>query len=71
MNKPGTKSKVWQYFGFEVGDNGRIKDVNGPVCHIGSCSAHVKTKHSSTTNLYSHLKQHHLTDMRTHQLDKQ
>ena len=62
MNKPGTKSKVWQYFGFEVGEKGRVKDGNTPVCRIGSCSAHVKTKHSSTTNLYSHLKQHHPTE---------
>lgn len=53
-SKPGTKSKVWQYFGLEVGENGRVKDVNSPVCRIGSCHAHVKTKHSSTTNLYSH-----------------
>ena len=28
MNKAGTKSKVWQYFGFEVGEKGGVKDVN-------------------------------------------
>ena len=59
MSKPGTKSKVWQYFGFEVGEKGGIKDVNASVCCMGNCNARVKIKHSSTTNLYRHLKQHH------------
>ena len=50
---------VGQFFGLEVGENGGVKDPNTPVCRIGSCQARVKTKHSSTSNLYSHLKQHH------------
>ena len=42
-----------------MGDNGAVKYINTPVCRIGSCHARVKTKHSSTSNLYSHLKQNH------------
>ena len=34
-SKANTKSKVWQYFGIEVGDNGVVKDINSPVCRIG------------------------------------
>ena len=56
-SKPKTKAKVWQYFGLEVDNTGEIRDINTPVCWIGNCHACVKTtKHSSTTNLYSHLK---------------
>ena len=58
-SKAGTKSKVWQYFGLEVGENGGVKDPNTPVCRIGSCQVHLKTKHSSISNLYSYLKPHH------------
>lgn len=58
-SKAKTKAKVWQYFGLEVGQTGEIRDINTPICRIGDCHARVKTKHSSTTNLYSHLKQHH------------
>ena len=46
-------------FGLEARKNGGVKDPNTPVCHIESCQVRVKTKHSSTSNLYTHLKQHH------------
>ena len=58
--KTGTKSKVWQYFGIEIEEIGRCKDINTPVCRL--CGDSVKTKHSSTSNLYSHLKVHHPTE---------
>ena len=44
----------------KLGENGGVKNVvNILVCHIESCHARVKTKHSSISNLYSLLKQHH------------
>ena len=46
------------FFGLKT-DGHVIKDANTPVCRIGSCRMKVKTKHSSTSNLYSHLKKHH------------
>ena len=45
--------------GLEARKNSGVKDPNTSVCCIGSCQVRVKTKHSSTSNLYTHLKQHH------------
>ena len=56
--KPNAKAGVWRFFGLKT-DGHVIKDANTPVCRIGSCRMKVKTKHSSTSNLYSHLKKHH------------
>ena len=56
--KPNAKASVWRFFGLET-DGHVIKDTNTPVCRIGNCRMKVKTKQSSTSNLYSHLKKHH------------
>ena len=57
--KRNTKAAVWTYFSLETDESGAVKDQDTPVCTVGTCGARVKTKHSSTSNLYSHLIQHH------------
>ena len=59
VTKVNVKAAVWRYFGMETDEHGVVKDVDLPVCKIDGCLTRVKTKHSNTTNLYSHLKKHH------------
>lgn len=57
--KPNVKANVWRFFGLETDSQNVIKDTNSPICRIGNCRMKVKTKQSSTSNLYSHLRKHH------------
>lgn len=43
----------------ETDKHGVVKNQDTPVCIVGTCCMHAKTKHSSISNLYSHLRQHH------------
>ena len=62
VTKVNVKAAVWRYFGMETDEHGVVKDVDLPVCKIDGCLTRVKTKHSNTSNLYSHLKKHHPTE---------
>lgn len=53
--KRNMKAAVWRYFSMETDESGAVKDLDIPVCTVGTCGARVKTNHSSTSNLYSHL----------------
>ena len=52
LEKPNTKVTIWKYFGFQSDESGKIADMNQPICKC--CLQKVLTKHSCTTNLYSH-----------------
>ena len=57
--KKNTKSVIWDYFGIRIGDGGI--PVRGeeqkPVCR--SCGKVVLAKGGNTTNLFTHLRDHH------------
>ena len=55
--KLGTKSPVWQYFGLAADDDGKVKSEDQAVCRL--CQRIVMAKGSNTSNLQSHLKNHH------------
>ena len=57
LEKPNTKVTIWKYFGFQSNESGKIADMNQPICK--RCLQKVLTKHSCTTNLYSHFKKYH------------
>ena len=57
LDKPNTKVPVWRHFGFRPDGAGKIGDIDLPTCKC--CSHEVPTKNSNTTNLYTHLKNHH------------
>ena len=57
LNKSGTKSKAWNYFGLQKGANGKPIDNGSAVCRI--CCARVKVKYGNTSNLMSNLKTNH------------
>ena len=59
MTKKNAKVVVWKYIALETDEHGVLKDQDTPVCIVGTCCTRVKTKHSSTDTLYSHLQQHH------------
>ena len=55
--KENTVSPVWTYFGLIAGDDGRTIFKETAVCRI--CKKSVTTKGGNTSNLFSHLKNHH------------
>ena len=57
--KNAKPAKSWKYFALETDKHGVVKNQDTPVCIVGACRMHAKTKHSSISNLYSHLRQHH------------
>ena len=57
VNKPGTKSVVWEYSGTEKLENGGIADDSKAICR--SCRRSITAKHGNTSNLLTHLKIHH------------
>ena len=57
--KNAKPAKSWKYFALETDKHRVVKNQDTPVCIVGTCRMHAKTKHSSTSNLYSHLRQHH------------
>ena len=52
-----TKSAVWEHFGFERGDDGRPKQEEVGTCWL--CKKNVSAKGGNTSNLLTHLKNHH------------
>ncbi len=59
MKKPNTKSIVWNYFGLQVDEDGKIlpQEEDKPVCR--ACKKAVPAKGGNTTNLLTHLRDHH------------
>lgn len=57
VNKPGSTSAVWAYFGFEPGSDGKPENLELAVCHL--CHRKVRTRGSNTSNLFSHLRTTH------------
>lgn len=55
--KENTVSPVWTYFGLRAGDDGRTIFKETAVCRI--CEKSVTTKGGNTSNLFSHLRNHH------------
>ena len=53
VNKSGTDSVVWQYFGLTKETDGVAIDDGTAVCH--SCRKTVSTKHGNMSNLLAHL----------------
>ena len=56
VKKPNASSVVWNYFGLEAKESGIPKE-HKPVCC--TCKRSVPTKGGNTSNLMSHLKEHH------------
>lgn len=52
-----TKSAVWAFFGFEGDEEGKPKQEDIAICRI--CERKVSAKGGNTSNLLSHLKNHH------------
>ena len=57
VGKNGTKSAVWNYFGFRPDENGRAKEEDRPICRV--CRIPVRAKNGNTSNLFSHIKNKH------------
>ena len=59
IKKPSTKSVVWNYFGLQTDEDGRIlpEKEDKPVCR--ACKKAVLAKGGNTTNLLTHLRDHH------------
>ena len=54
---PGSKSKIWKYFGFLSDSDGIVKvTLDEAICEL--CNERIKCL-NNTTNLLTHLKQHH------------
>ena len=60
VSKPRAMSVAWRYFGLIADDHGvPVPEENKPVCR--TCERAVSAKGGNTTNLLSHLKEHHPT----------
>ena len=57
VEKPGTTSEVWEYFGLHADKNGKPLKDEDPVCKI--CRSDVVAKSGNTSNLISHLQHNH------------
>ena len=57
MDKPGTKSLVWDYFGVEKGRNRKPTDTEVAYCR--SCQKWVPAKNCNMSNLLAHLRVYH------------
>ena len=55
--KPNTVSPVWTYFGLEADGQGKPISKEIAICRV--CNSKTSTKGGSTSNLFSHLKNHH------------
>ena len=55
-SKP-TKAPVWEHFGFEKSEDGKAKQEEIATCRL--CRTPVPAKGGCTSNLLSHLKNHH------------
>ena len=54
VSKSGTKSVVWDFFGLELGKDGKPVDDGSAICR--SCRKRVLAKHGNTSNLLAHLR---------------
>ena len=59
VKKPNTISVVWNYFGLKADSEGRpiVKECGSPVCKV--CGKVVPAKGGNTSNLITHLRDHH------------
>ena len=59
IKKPSTKSVVWNYFGLQADECSKVltEREDKPVCR--SCQKTVLAKGGNTTNLLTHLRDHH------------
>ncbi len=58
VRKPHAKSVVWNYFGLQVDEDGKIlPEEDKPTCR--ACKKAVSAKGGNTTNLLTHLRDHH------------
>ena len=55
--KENTVSLVWTYFGLEPDTKGKLISKDIAICRV--CNSKSTTKGGSTSNLFSHLKNHH------------
>ena len=64
VKKKNVKSIVWNYFGLKADGNGTVlKEYdNRPACH--TCNKSVLCKNVNTSNLFSHLRDHHPTQFK-------
>ena len=53
----GTKSEVWAYFGYYKNAQGQLVEDGSPICR--SCEKKVVARGSNTSNLLTHLRDHH------------
>ncbi len=58
--KANTVSPVWIYFGLEADGQGKLISKEIAICRL--CNSRTSTKGGSTSNLFSHLKNHHPKD---------
>ena len=54
--KPGSKSTIWEYFGYKQDGDGKLIKDDGIFCNI--CHRSESAKNENTSNLMSHLKNH-------------
>lgn len=52
-----TRSEVWTYFGYYKNAEGQLIEDTFPVCR--TCKKKVSAKGSNTTNMLTHLRDHH------------
>ena len=57
MPKPGSKSTIWEYFGYKQDGDGKLIEDDGIFCNI--CHRSESAKSWNTSNLMSHLKNNH------------
>ena len=57
VSKSSTKSVVWDFFGLELGKDGKPIDDGSPICR--SYRKRVLAKHGNTSNLLAHLRTNH------------
>ena len=57
VKKSKSKSVVWTLFGFKVDSKGQPIDENKLICQL--CHHPIAVKGGNTSNLFSHLKNHH------------
>ena len=57
VDKAGTKSEIWRYFGLHADKDGKPVNNGTAVCHI--CHRDVLAKAGNTSNLISHLRLKH------------
>ena len=57
VSKKNTKLAVWKHFGFKANDEGKPKDEDTAICR--HCQKTVVAKGGNTSNLLTHLRNHH------------